>query len=150
MIRFCCFCTTPMAFRVFSQHLAPSGCILFIVCGVLAWHLTRLRLVLARPQGGLLAGGGGCLWSGSCWLLSVCLWYVLQMVTQCKGMIAHPLGCPPQFPFCFFDDCLHHAQTLCLFHFVLHNSGRAHLPLLPGVIQPPCDGLRSVVLADCV
>ena len=98
MIGLGCFSTTPMTFRVFSQYLAPCGGILFIVRGVLAWHLTRLRLVLARPLGGLLAGHGLGLWSGSCLWLSVVVVCVL-MVTQCKGMIAHPLGCPPQFPF---------------------------------------------------
>ena len=60
---------------------------------------------------------------------------------------APPSGLPIPDPYCITSSvCLLIAQSHCPNHFVLHDSRRDRLPLLPGVIHPPCDRLRSMRL----
>jgi hypothetical protein len=97
----------------------------------------------------VLGVGECCLLSGSCrcflCLLTVCHLQVKRCVN------APPSGLPIPDPYCITSSvCLLIAQSHCPNHFVLHDSRRDRLPLLPGVIHPPCDRLRSMQLTDCL
>jgi hypothetical protein len=60
---------------------------------------------------------------------------------------APPTRLPNLVPFALTQPIMFTARLDALpVHFVLHDSGRTDLPLLPGVIHPPCDRLRSMRL----
>ncbi len=93
-----------------------------------------------------------CLLSSSCrcflCLLTVCHLQVKRCVN------APPTRLPILVPFAFSRLCLRLASALCPFHFVLHDSRRADLPLFPSVTNCRANGLgratsRLFTVWDC-